>query len=143
MLDLDTLESQTDHQILLRLVALLTSLIAAQHRDRFPSSTPCRNGPACSYGTRCWCRHAAPHVLPATVPSQRHAATWRSPSRPSAARTQLVSSPPSPSPPALPSPAHNSSTALPSRSSSSNNLRRRPLAAAVVLKPLPSFNSSN
>ena len=135
MLDLGTLESQTDCQILLRLIALLTSLIAASHRDHFPSSTPCRNGPACSYGTRCWCRHAAPHVLPATVPSQRHAATWRSPSRPSAARAQLASSPPSPLPPASPSPAHNSSTAPPSRSSSSNSLQ------SVVCSPPPPFLS--
>ena len=40
MLDLGTLGSQTDRQILLKLVALLTRLIAAQHRDGSPSSTP-------------------------------------------------------------------------------------------------------
>ena len=40
MLDLGTLESQTDRQILFKLIGLITGLIAIQHRDRYPSSTP-------------------------------------------------------------------------------------------------------
>ena len=112
MLDIGTLDSQKDRQILLKLVALLTSLIAAQYRDRLPSSTPCRSGPACSYGTRCWFSHAAPHTVrrsgtppPATASSKRIAASWRTSGRPSAAREQLASSP---------LPARPSSTAPPS-----------------------------
>ena len=122
MLDLGTLGSQTDRHML---VALLTSLIAAQQRDHFPSSTPCRNGPACFYGTRCWFSHAAPHVLPATAPSQQHAAllqqghSWR-PLRRRRRRPRLRQ-------PTTPQRHHGQ--------------HQRSLVAAVFLKP--SFSSSN
>ena len=100
MIDLGTLESLSDRQILFKLIGLVTSLIAVQHRDRSPSSTPCRNGSACSFRPRCWFSHAAPHTvrrsgtpLPATVSSQRTAAAWRTTSRPSTAKTRLTSAP--------------------------------------------------
>ena len=82
MLDLDTLESLTDRQILFKLIGLITSLITVQHRDRSPSSTPCRNGSACSFVPRCWFSHA-PHTVPpptkSPVLSQRSAPIWRTP----------------------------------------------------------------
>ena len=37
MLDLGALDTATDRQLLIRLVALLTSLVTVQHRDRPPS----------------------------------------------------------------------------------------------------------
>ena len=94
MLDLDTLESLTDRQILFKLIGLITSLITVQHRDRSPSSTPCRNGSACSFVPRCWFSHA-PHTVPpptkSSVLPQRSAPIWRTP-RP--CRASATPSPP-------------------------------------------------
>ena len=96
MLDLSTLDTLTDRQLLIRLIALLTSLVKVQHRDRSPSSTVCRNGANCSYQPNCWFSHA-PHSVrrsgtPASVP-QRPASTWRTP-RPCRATATATPSPP-------------------------------------------------
>ena len=77
MLDLSTLDALTDRQLLIRLIVLLTSLVKVQvqHRERTPSSTACRNGPACSYRPRCWFNHAeTPPAAPSPPATPRQAA---------------------------------------------------------------------
>ena len=89
MLDLSALDTLTDRQLSIRLIALLTSLV--QHRDRSPSSTVCRNGDTCSYRPNCWLSHAIPppeftvrragtaRSAQSSASSQRSATTWRTP----------------------------------------------------------------
>ena len=87
MLDLSTLPRLTDGQLLIRLIARLTSLVTVQHRDRSPSSTVCRNGNTCSYRPNRWFSHALHTVRRPATPastkssafSQRSALTWRTP----------------------------------------------------------------
>ena len=58
MLDLSTLDTLTDRQLLIRLIALLTSLVKVQHCDHsVRDRTVCRNGANCSYQPNCWFRH--------------------------------------------------------------------------------------
>ena len=81
MLDLNTLDTLTDLQLLIRLIVLLTGLVKVQHRDRSPSSTVCRNGATCSYQPNCWFSHAPHTVRHSGTPPvpQRPASTWRTP----------------------------------------------------------------
>ena len=142
MLDLNTLESLTDRQILFKLIGLITSLITVQHRDRPPSSTPCRNGPACSFRPRCWFGHA-PHPVrhAGTPPSpaspalyQRSVPAWRTP------RLRRASAAPSPT-------CFSSRNAFGSlaprrrRRRSSGRHRPLPIRLDAPLPPAPSTSS--
>ena len=133
MLDLNTLESLTDRQILFKLIGLITSLITVQHRDRPPSSTPCRNGPACSFRPRCWFGHA-PHPVrrSGTPPSpassalhQRSVPAWSTP------RFRRASAVPSPT---CFSSRNTFGSLTPRRRRRRSSGRRRPLPIQLVLR---------
>ena len=91
------LDTLTDRQLLIRLIALLTSLVTVQHRGCSPSSTACRNGNTCSYRPSYWFSHARHAVrLPGTTQStkssafsQRSAPTCHKPRSCSASATPL------------------------------------------------------
>ena len=152
MLDLGTLDALTDRQLLVKLIALLTSLTTVQHGDRSPSSTACRNGPPCSYRPGCWFSHAVSSPGPSvrrtdttlsaqhtgsSAYAQRLATTWRTP-RPNRASTPLTSPP-------LPGfSSGNAFSSLVPRRQRRRSLRTPPVAPRLASPASPpSFSSTD